>query len=91
MDLYLIRHAHAVAADDDAERPLSKKGREQVKRLADFLRTSDAFRPEEIWHSPLLRSQQTARLLAKKLHLPVPLIEVAGLEPEDDPRATSCA
>jgi phosphohistidine phosphatase len=89
MDLYLIRHAHAVAADDDAERPLSKKGRQQVKRLADFLRTSDAFQPEEIWHSPLLRSQQTAKLLAKKLKLQAPLIEVAGLEPEDDPRATA--
>jgi phosphohistidine phosphatase len=89
MRLYLIRHAHAVAADDDAERPLSKKGREQVKRLAKFLRDSDAFRPEEIWHSPLLRSRQTAKLLAKKLEFPAPLIEVEGLEPEDDARATA--
>jgi phosphohistidine phosphatase len=88
MELYLIRHAHAVAADDDTERPLSKKGREQVKRLADFLQASGAFRPEEIWHSPLLRSHQTAKLLAKRLGLHAPLIEIAGLEPEDDPRAT---
>lgn len=89
MRLSLIRHAHAVAADDDAERPLSKKGREQVKRLAKFLRESGAFRAEEIWHSPLLRSRQTARLLAKKLEFAGALLEVAGLEPEDDARATA--
>jgi phosphohistidine phosphatase len=89
MRLYLIRHAHAVDADEDAERPLSAKGREQVKRLAKFLHESDALHPEEIWHSPLLRSHQTAKLLAKRLELIAPLIEVEGLEPEDDPRATA--
>jgi len=89
MRLFLIRHAHAVAADEDAERPLSKKGREQVKRLAKFLEDSKAFQPEEIWHSPLLRSRQTAKLLAKKLEFSAPLIEVEGLEPEDDARATA--
>jgi phosphohistidine phosphatase len=88
MRLYLIRHAHAVDADEDTERPLSPKGREQVKRLAAFLRESKTLQPEEIWHSPLLRSRQTAKLLAKKLELPAPLIEVEGLEPEDDARAT---
>lgn len=89
MSLYLIRHAHAVAADEDVERPLSKKGRAQVKRLADFFKRSEAFRPDEIWHSPLPRSQQTAKALAKRLGCAVPLIEVEGLEPEDDARATA--
>ena len=89
MRLYLIRHAHAVPAADDAERPLSKKGREQVKRLAKFLKDSRAFQPDEMWHSPLLRSRQTAKLLAKKLEFTAPLIEVEGLEPEDDARATA--
>jgi phosphohistidine phosphatase len=86
MRIYLIRHAHAVDARDDAERPLSAKGREQVKRLAKFLRGSEVLQPEEIWHSPLRRSLQTAKLLAKRLELAAPLIEVEGLEPEDDPR-----
>ncbi|MEO7415042.1 MAG: phosphohistidine phosphatase SixA [Opitutaceae bacterium] len=89
MRLYLIRHAHAVAADEDAERPLSQKGREQVKRLANFFKSSEAFQPDEIWHSPLRRSLQTAKLLAKKLECAVPLVEVEGLEPEDDARATA--
>jgi phosphohistidine phosphatase len=88
MRLYLIRHAHAVDAAEDAERPLSRKGREQVKRLAHFLRESEVFQPDEIWHSPLQRSQQTAKLLSRKLEVHAPLIEVEGLEPEDDPRAT---
>ncbi|HEX2853250.1 MAG TPA: phosphohistidine phosphatase SixA [Opitutaceae bacterium] len=89
MRLYLIRHAHAVDAEEDADRPLSTKGREQVKRLADFLRESETLQPEEIWHSPLRRSKQTAKLLAKRLKLPAPLIEVEGLEPEDDVRTTA--
>jgi phosphohistidine phosphatase len=88
MRLYLVRHAHALDANEDAQRPLSAKGREQVKRLAQFLRASEAFQPDEIWHSPLLRSQQTAKLLVKRLEMHVPLIEVEGLEPDDDPRAT---
>lgn len=89
MHLFLIRHAHAVDADEDAERPLSLKGRAQVKRLGKFLQSSDVFQPDEIWHSPLARSVETAKLLVKKLGVHVPLIEVEGLEPEDDPRATA--
>ena len=87
--LYLIRHAHAVAADEEAERPLSKKGREQVRRLANFLKHSDVFRPDEIWHSPLVRSRQTAELLARHLDLAPPLLRVVDLKPADAPRTAA--
>jgi len=86
MQLYLIRHAHALEGDDDAARPLSGKGRAQVKRVAAFLRTSGAFAPAEIWHSPLVRARQTAELLARRLTLGAPRRAVAGLTPEGDPR-----
>ena len=86
MKLYLIRHAHALDGADDAARPLSGKGRTQVKRLASFLRASGAFAPEEIWHSPLVRARQTAELLAERLKLDAPRREVTGLAPMDDPR-----
>ena len=89
MYLYLIRHAHALAAEVDAERPLSPKGRAQVRRLVKQLAVSGAFVPEEIWHSPLARSRQTARLLAKQLSLSAPIHEIAGLEPEANPRPTA--
>ncbi len=87
MRIYLIRHAHAVAATENADRPLSARGIEQVKALAKFLKTSGAFAPEEIWHSPLTRSRETAEWLARRFRLAVPLALKPGLEPEDDPVA----
>jgi phosphohistidine phosphatase len=86
MNLYLIRHAHAEDGQPDADRRLSRRGKSQVRKLAQFLRSSEAFVPEEIWHSTLRRAQETAALLATDAKLPVPLREVADLTPEDDPR-----
>lgn len=87
--LYLVRHAHAVDAPEDAARPLSPKGREQVRALGKFLRKSGAFQPEEVWHSPLVRSHETAALLARQLKLNVPLVLQPGLEPEDQPESVA--
>jgi phosphohistidine phosphatase len=83
MHLYLIRHAHALDGDDDAARPLSPKGDEQIRALARLLRASDAFSAEEIWHSPLRRAGETAALLAKRLKSDAHLAVVGGLRPED--------
>jgi phosphohistidine phosphatase len=85
MELYLIRHAHAVDKEENPERPLSERGRKQVRALAKFLATSGALHPAEFWHSSLVRSRQTAELLAERMNLHAPLVEVAGLEPCDEP------
>ena len=85
--LWLVRHAHALDGDDDAVRPLSPKGRAQVKQLARFLHPSGGFAPAEIWHSPLVRAHQTADLLARRLKLRVPRRPIAGLIPGADPAA----
>jgi phosphohistidine phosphatase len=87
MNVYLVRHAHAVGADEDPVRPLSPRGRDQVLALADFLRRSGQFLPVEVWHSPLMRSRQTAELLVRQMRLAAPLTLMPDLEPEDDPRA----
>ena len=84
-ELYLIRHAHAVDAVEDPERPLSGRGRKQVRALAEFLRQSGALRPGEIWHSSLVRSRETAQELARRLDLEAPLVLAPGLEPDDEP------
>lgn len=89
MYIYLVRHAHALGADVDAMRPLSPRGREQVHALADFLAPSGVFQPAEFWHSPLVRSRQTAQLLARRLQLDVPHLLVPDLEPDSDPRAAA--
>lgn len=89
MQVYLIRHAHALDLEEDAVRPLSSRGQDQVRLVAPFLKRSGLFQPQEIWHSPLVRSRQTADLLAQRLQLTAPLTLMPDLEPEDDPRAVA--
>ena len=59
MQLFLLRHGHAVAhAASDSERPLSELGRADIRiniaAMANELSTLDA-----VWVSPYLRAQQT--------------------------------
>jgi len=85
--ILLMRHADAVSDEVDAARPLSAKGRDQVARVCEALRNVPGIDPEQIWHSPLVRSKETAELLAKGLGLKAPLMLAPGLEPENDPAA----
>jgi phosphohistidine phosphatase len=85
MHIYLIRHAHALDGDDDAARPLSAKGRRQIRAVASHLRCAGLLQTKELWHSPLVRARDTARLLAKGLRMRATFVETDGLEPEADP------
>lgn len=85
MQLYLIRHAQAEAGEDDAARPLSKRGREQIRQMGRFLRRNGALATTEFWHSPLVRARDTAGLLVKQLKTRARLIQVAGLRSSDNP------
>lgn len=85
MNLYLIRHAHAVTAEENPARPLSRKGRTQVRRLARFLRRSGVLRGVTLWHSPLDRARETAVLLARQLDSDNPLKGVPRLLTEATP------
>jgi phosphohistidine phosphatase len=83
--ILLMRHADAVSDEVDPLRPLSFRGREQVARVCDSLRKNTVITPAEIWHSSLVRSKETAELLAAGLGLQAPLLFKRGLEPDDDP------
>lgn len=85
MLVYLVRHVHAVTAEENPERPLSEKGRGDCRRLVTFFRANQSFQPNQVWHSPLVRARETATLLVGGLALDVPLVETSGLLPEDDP------
>jgi phosphohistidine phosphatase len=69
-DLYLLRHAHAGNPDawtgDDAERPLSAKGRGQAERLGRYL-ASIGLKLDAIVTSPKVRACQTAEPVAAAL------------------------
>jgi phosphohistidine phosphatase len=83
MELYLLRHAHAGDPakwrGDDAERPLSAKGRRQSERLGALL-ASISFRPDALVSSPKLRALETARIVGKAIRV----------EPSVDDRLASC-
>ncbi len=85
MQVFLIRHAHALKGDDDAARPLSERGEAQIRAVAKFLKNAGGLEVGEIWHSGLVRSRDTAVALAKQLGLRVPLAEMKELAPGHDP------
>jgi phosphohistidine phosphatase len=89
--IFLMRHADAVSDETDPVRPLSARGRDQVSRVCDTLRRLASFKPEEIWHSSLERSRETAELLARGMGLYAPLVFTKGLEPDDDPLRIAAA
>src|SRR5688572_19724910 len=85
MLLHLVRHAHAVTEEENPSRPLSPRGRGEAARLARFFVGNGCFKPTQLWHSPLLRSRETADELLKRLALDAVVVETSGLLPEDDP------
>jgi phosphohistidine phosphatase len=87
MHIYLIRHAHAEDGTPDAGRPLSDKGRRQIRKVGRFLKEAGGLEAEEIWHSPLARARETAQGLHKSLRLKAKLSLKSGLRPDDDPQA----
>jgi phosphohistidine phosphatase len=68
LQLYLLRHADAgdpmAWPGDDAERPLSPKGRRQARRLGSML-ADIGWKPDVILTSPKLRAADTARLVGR--------------------------
>jgi phosphohistidine phosphatase len=65
MRLFLIRHAKAKERSEelaDEERPLTKSGREQFRRVVRRLDRAGV-RFDRVYHSPLLRAVETADLL----------------------------
>lgn len=62
MRLILVRHAHSDPGDPDDLRPLSARGREEARVLAEQLAT---LRPDAVLSSPLLRARETAAAIAK--------------------------
>jgi phosphohistidine phosphatase len=81
MRIYLMRHGHSpsafeAGAGSDRARPLSERGRAEVRRTAGGLAKAGA-KPALILCSPLLRAAQTAEEAASQLGNP----EVRPYEP----------
>ncbi len=84
VDFYLARHGAAVAELIDPSRPLSRAGREDVRRVA-RLAVDKAVRVSIIYHSGIARASQTAEIFAEHLLPDGGTRVLTGLRPEDDP------
>jgi phosphohistidine phosphatase len=82
VQLYLLRHADAGDPaewpGDDAERPLSAKGKRQARRLGSLL-AGIGWKPDVILTSPKVRAAQTAKLVGAAV----------GAKPAEDSRLAS--
>ncbi|MFQ6004145.1 MAG: phosphohistidine phosphatase SixA [Woeseia sp.] len=86
MRLYLVQHGDAVPKDVDPDRPLSDKGRADIRRLVEWLSSHDV-RVAQILHSGKGRAIETAELLRPLLISPGHIYEAHGLAPNDSPEA----
>ncbi|WP_437619457.1 phosphohistidine phosphatase SixA [Sorangium sp. So ce1151] len=87
MEILIIRHGQAV--DDapdlgDAGRWLTGKGRKVTRRVAKWLAKQKDRCPAAIWTSPLVRSVQTAEIIAEAAELTDEVSVVAELSPSRD-------
>ena len=82
MRIYLTQHGLALPKDVDPDRPLSKQGREDVRRLAEFLDKAGV-QVGQVLHSGKTRAKQTAEMLAEALLPDGRPQEHAGLGPKD--------
>jgi len=84
MRVYLVQHGLAKEKSEDAERPLSGQGREDVTRAAGFLSLFEKPKPARIMHSGKLRAKQTAAMFSEAWG-GMPVEKTDGLAPNDDP------
>jgi phosphohistidine phosphatase len=93
MNLFILRHAIAsnpgedgLPADlPDAERPLSRDGKEKMVRAAEAMREL-GLKFDAVLSSPLLRTRQTAQTVAKELKLKTKPVLTAHLAPDGSPK-----
>jgi phosphohistidine phosphatase len=72
--IYLLRHAHAGDPlkwrGDDAERPLTERGRGQAERVGRLLKGAEEA-PDLLITSPRVRAAETAQIVARVLKVEV--------------------
>ena len=85
MNLLIIRHAKAEGfAMDDSARALTERGREQARRVGEFLKTKRLI-PDITLTSPYIRARQTSELFCETAGADAPVSEswlACGMSPE---------
>ncbi len=82
MKIYLMQHGVALSKEVDAERSLSDQGRNDIERVADFLRTA-GIRVTRVAHSGKTRARQSAEILASAVLKSGSPELLDGIDPKD--------
>lgn len=84
MNLFLVQHGAAKPKHEDANRPLSDSGRDEVTNVAAAARRM-GLDVRGVYHSGKLRAALTAEILAQHIQPRTGPEEMPGLAPNDDP------
>jgi phosphohistidine phosphatase len=80
MKIYVVRHGESLSTSPDDTRPLSEKGKDDIKRLANFIVHLN-IKVNRIVHSPKYRAQETAEILSSAISLFGTIETSAQLDP----------
>jgi phosphohistidine phosphatase len=81
MKLYLIQHGSAFTEEEDPNRGLNPRGKQDTQNTAEFLGKRNV-KVSAIWHSKKLRAAETAKIISLKI-CAGEIIEKDGLSPND--------
>jgi len=84
MKLYLVQHGEAKPKEEDPDRSLTDGGRQDVERVANFLKGTGA-EAKRVIHSGKLRAKQTAEILKDAIAAKGKLEAHDGISPNDEP------
>ena len=85
MNIYLVQHGESKSKDDDPQRPLTDKGRDESVKAASFAARHAMVNINCIIHSGKARAEQTAQIMAEYLKPAEGVKEDSGLAPNDNP------
>jgi phosphohistidine phosphatase len=85
MEVFLVQHGDAEFVTPDHERPLTGPGAEAVRRMASWAAQAGV-KVEQIRHSGMKRTEQTAAILAGRLSPAEGVTAAPGLKPDDNVR-----
>ena len=83
MKLYLVQHGKAASKETDPLRPLTEQGRNDVSKIAEFIKPFSLC-VDCIWHSGKTRAEQTAEILAQAVKSNKGILQRDGLAPNDN-------
>ena len=81
MRVYLVQHAEAKSKEEDPERRITERGKEETRRIAEFLKKAGV-KVDAIYHSTKTRAKETAEIFSELLG--VKAEEKDNLEPLAD-------